>query len=52
MWHHRPTSDDNVMANHRFEIQELLETKGVTPNILPFLGKRKQLTSREVTETW
>ena len=42
---------DNVMADCRFEIQETLKPKGVTLNIPPFLGKRKQLTS-EVTETW
>ena len=44
-------SGDNVMADRGFEIQELLEPKGVNLNIPPFLGKRKQLTSREVTET-
>ena len=44
-------SSDNVMADHGFEIQELLEPKGVTLNIKPFLDKHKQLTSREVTET-
>ena len=44
-------SGDNVMADRGFEMQELLEPKGVTLNIPPFLGKRKHLTSREVTET-
>lgn len=42
---------DNVMADRGFNIEDLLDPKGVTLNIPPFLGQRKQLTSREVTET-
>ena len=38
-------------ADHGFKIQELLEPKGVILNMPPFLGKRKQLPSRQVTET-
>ena len=42
---------DNVMADCGFKIQVLLEPKGVTLNMPPFLGKHKQLPLRQVTET-
>ena len=40
-------SGDDVMADRGFEIQELLEPKGVTLNIPPCLGKRKLLVDIE-----
>ena len=42
---------DNVMADRGFDIADLLSRKGVTLNIPPFLGHRKQLTAFEVEET-
>ena len=44
-------SGDNVMADRGFDIADVLEEKGITLNIPPFLGRREQLTSREVEET-
>ena len=42
---------DNVMADREFDISKLLQAKGVTLNIPPFLGQRQQLSSLEVIET-
>ena len=42
---------DNVMADRGFDISQLLQAKGVTLNIPPFLGQRQQLSSSEVIET-
>ena len=42
---------DNVMADRGFDIGDVLEARGITLNIPPFLGERDQLSSREVEET-
>ena len=39
------------MADRGFDIGDVLEARGITLNIPPFLGQRKQLSSREVEET-
>ncbi len=41
----------NVMADRGFDIGDVLEARGITLNIPPFLGERDQLSSREVEET-
>ena len=39
---------DNVMADRGFDIGDVLEARGITLNIPPFLGEHDQLSSREV----
>ena len=42
---------DNVMADRGFNIGEVLENRGITLNIPPFLGQRSQLSVKQVLET-
>ena len=42
---------DNIMADRDFDIGDILSSKGITINIPPFLGGRKQLSGREVEHT-
>ena len=42
---------DSVMADKGFTIDDLLEQRGVTLNIPPFLSKKDQLSAAQVVET-